>query len=489
VGACDNKGQCLGSSAADGTPCNDYNACTEANTCMAGVCSTGTAVSGCSAYLHEGFETCPSGWTFGGDWECGAPKNVGPPSAHIGTGVIATQIAGLYHVNQSYSTTVASSPTIDLTTATKPILSFWAWDHTEGGAFDGWNLKISTNGGQSFAAITTVTPPYDLTVAGQAAWGGDHSAEGWQNHSADLSAYAGQSVILRFAFRSDGATVYPGVYIDEVVVAEPVQIPMYIDTESPLTDVYSGKSYAAPITKVGGSSASVWSIKGVGQNAAWLTIDPMTGILGGTPSKAEVGPVSFTVHVEEPSLPSNFAEKSFTLNVLPNAYYTSFEGMCPDGWTLTGDWECGVPTLVGPATAYVGTQCLGTKIAANYSNQQTYVGTTATSPDIDLTGAPSSLLTFRMWIDTEGSTYDGVNLKVSTDGGMSYTVVTGVSPAYPLTIATQPAWGGHQSGLGWQLMQADLAPYAGQVVRLRFSFQTDTSGVFPGVYIDDIFIN
>jgi bacillopeptidase F (M6 metalloprotease family) len=163
--------------------------------------------------------------------------------------------------------------------------------------------------------------------------------------------------------------------------------------------------------------------------------------------------------------------------------------MCPDGWTLTGDWECGVPTLVGPATAYVGTQCLGTKIAANYSNQQTYVGTTATSPDIDLTGAPSSLLTFRMWIDTEGSTYDGVNLKVSTDGGMSYTVVTGVSPAYPLTIATQPAWGGHQSGLGWQLMQADLAPYAGQVVRLRFSFQTDTSGVFPGVYIDDIFIN
>jgi len=493
VGTCDAaSGECLASSAPDGSSCNDYNSCTDADACVAGACVGGGAVDACVVYLHEGFEVCANGWTLGGDWECGTPSNVGPPVAYIGDGVLATQIAGNYHVNQSYSTAVASSPPIDLTQATNPMVSFWAWDHSEGGTFDGWNLKISTNGGQSFTQVTTVTPAYGLNIAGQPAWGGNHAAEGWQNYTADLTAYAGQSVILRFSFRSDGATVFPGVYVDEVVVAEPQQIPMYITSTSPLADVYAGMTYSQQITRVGGSVNALWSIKAGGQNTAWLTIDPATGVLSGTPTAAEAGPVSVTVRVEEPTWPTNYAEKTFSFAVKPNSYYTSFEGMCPDGWTLTGDWECGVPMNVGPATAYVGTQCIATKIGEVYSNLQTWAGTTATSPDIDLTKAQSPTLTFRMWIDTEGSTYDGVNLQVSTDGGMTYSVVNGVSPAYPLTIAGKPAWGGHHAGLGWQFMQADLSPYAGQIVRVRFAFQSDSSTPapgLPGVYIDDIFID
>jgi Immune inhibitor A peptidase M6 len=490
VGACDVRGRCLSAaSTPDGSVCNDHDACTKADKCAAGACVGGAAVDTCVTYLQEGFEVCPHGWTFGGDWQCGTPTQVGPETAHIGSGVIGTQIDGMYHVSQSYSTAVASSPPIDLTQATKPMLSFWAWDHTEGGTFDGWNLKVSTNGGQSFTQVTTVTPAYSLNIYGQPAWGGDHSANGWQNYMADLTAYAGKSILLSFAFRSDGAGVFPGVYIDDVVVAEPLQIPLYVTTSSPLPDVYAGMAYSAQIVKVGGTSSAVWSIKPGAQNGAWLTIDPVTGVLTGTPSAAEVGPVRVTVHVEEPTLPSNFAEKTLTFTVKSNAYYTSFEGACPDGWTLTGDWQCGVPTSVGPATAYVGTQCLATQLGGSYSNLQTWTETTATSPAINLTAVSSPILTFRMWIDTEGSTYDGVNLKISTDGGKSYSVVNGVSPTYPLIVDGQPAWGGHQSGLGWQFVQADLSPYAGQMVRLQFSFQSDASGTFPGVYIDDIFVN
>ncbi|MRG96999.1 choice-of-anchor J domain-containing protein [Polyangium spumosum] len=489
VGSCDVKGECLASLAANGSPCNDYNACTSGEQCVAGACEGGGPVTTCSTYLHEGFEVCPSDWTFGGDWECGTPDNVGPASAHIGSGVLATQVAGLYHVNQLFTSAVASSPPIDLTGATSPMVSFWAWVHTEGGSFDGWNLKVSTNGGQSFSTVTAVTPAYSLNILSQPAWGGDQSGVGWQPYMADLSAYAGQTVILRFAFRSDGATVFPGVYVDEVVVAEPLQIPTYITTTSPLPDVYAGMAYSAQIAKVGGTANALWSIKPGGQNTAWMTIDPATGLLGGTPSAAEAGPVTVTVRVaEEPMLPSNYAEKTFTFNVKSNAYYTSFEGACPDGWTLTGDWQCGVPSSVGPATAYVGTQCLATQLASNYNVLQTWAGTTATSPDIDLTASANPKLTFRMWLHTEGSTYDGVNLKISTDGGMTYSVLNSVLPPYPLTIATQPAWGGNQSALGWQLFQADLSAYAGQVVRLRFGFQSDSSGTHPGVYIDDIFI-
>jgi hypothetical protein len=489
VGKCNVNGSCDASNAADGSSCNDHQACTSGDECVAGACADSNAVSNCSVYLQEGFESCPSGWAFAGDWECGVPSNVGPSAAHAGNGVIATQIDALYSVNQAWATTTADSPAIDLAGAVAPKLAFWAWDKTEGGTFDGWNLSVSTNGGTSFTPVTTVTPAYPLTISGQQAWGGDHSAEGWQAYSADLTAYAGQSIILRFAFRSDGASVFPGVYIDDVVVAEPLQDPLYITTDSPLPSIYSGMAATIPITRVGGSAAAVWSIVGAGVNSNWLTIDPVTGVLTGTPTVANAGAVSLTVRVQEPGLPSNYDQKTLAFTVVADVYYTSFEGACPDGWTLTGDWECGVPTNVGPATAYVGTQCIATKIASNYTTSEAFATTTATSPDIDLTASPSPVLTFRMWLDTEGATYDGVNFKVSNDGGATFNVVNTVDPPYTLTIASQPAWGGHQAGLGWQPVQVDLSAFAGQVIKVQFGFRSDSSNTFPGVYIDDVFVN
>ncbi len=226
-----------------------------------------------------------------------------------------------------------------------------------------------------------MTPSYSLSnVSGQAAWGGDLSALGWQPYAADLTAWAGKSVILRYAFQSDPATVRPGVYIDDILVAEAAQTPLYITTPSQLPDVYAGQALSDKIAKIGGSSSVTWSIEPGGVNASWLSIDPATGVLSGTPTPAQAGCVSVTVRVQDPSSVSNYAEQTFTFNVDPDIYYTSFEGTCPDGWTLNGDWKCGVPSKVGPATAYDGTQCIGTGMGQNYSNGDTWLGTTATSP-------------------------------------------------------------------------------------------------------------
>ncbi|MBL8740988.1 MAG: putative Ig domain-containing protein, partial [Myxococcales bacterium] len=225
-----------------------------------------------------------------------------------------------------------------------------------------------------------------------------------------------------------------------------------------------------------------------GVNAAWLTIDPVTGVLSGTPTNAEAGPVSVTVRVEQGTLPTNYDEKTFDFVVNYAAYYTSFEGGCPAGWTLGGTWQCGVPTNVGPASAFVGSQCIATTINNNYLNSQSYGSAIATSPDIDLSSSPFPAVTWRMWVDTEGGTSDGVNLKISTDGGATYDVLTSVTPSYPLTVAGEPVWGGHQQALGWQSFQANLSAYAGQVIRLRFSFASDSSGTFPGVYVDDFLV-
>jgi hypothetical protein len=487
VGACDVKGDCVSSMAPDGSACNDHDSCTTTDTCTSGVCG-GSPLAGCLLYLHEGFESCPDGWTLTGDWQCGTPSVVGPATAHSGNNCIATQIGGLYHNNQTYAACYANSPTIDLSKATTPWVSFWAWVDTEGGTFDGWNMSVSTDGGKTFPEVTTENPAYPLMVAGEPAWGGDLSMAGWQNYTANLTAYAGQSIILQFAFSSDAAGVYPGVYIDDVTVAEPPQIPLYITTPGPLLNAYAEQDYTAAITRIGGTSNVLWSINTGGTNDGWLTISS-TGVLTGKPSAANVGPVSFTVHVEEQGFPSNYAEQTYSFEIKPDVYYTSFEGTCPNGWALTGDWQCGVPTnTTGPLTAYVGSQCISTGLTQDYSDNDTWVGTTATSPPITLPGVQQHSVSFRMWVDTEGSQYDGLNLEISTDGGMTYTVLASGTTPYTLTIATEPAWGGHEASLGWQLVQADLTPYTGMTILLRFGFQSDASDTYTGVFIDDFLI-
>ncbi len=168
----------------------------------------------------EDFEQgCPSGWSLLADWQCGVPIS-GPSAAYSGLNCLATRLDGTYDNNQAWSTTTATSPQIDLSTASTPLLSFRAWVYTEGSVYDGFNLKISTDGGTTFSLLNAVNPPYSITTNGEPAWGGNLSAFGWQEFTADLSAYVGQVVYLQLAFRSDASIVYPGVYVDDFVITD-----------------------------------------------------------------------------------------------------------------------------------------------------------------------------------------------------------------------------------------------------------------------------
>ena len=479
-------GVCLnGVPANPGAACNDHNSCTESDTCAAGTCA-GSPVTDCDFFFEYNFEDgCPpAGWTLGGDWECGAPMNVGPSAAYEGALCIGTQIDGFYNDNQTYEANYAQTPTIGLGTGSFPILQFAAWIETEG-CCDGVNLKISTDGGASFSVVPTVTPPYNLDINLEPAWGSEGFTGGWEIFSADLAAYAGQNVILRFSFYTDGSVVYPGVYIDSIVVSEAEAIPLIITSPS-LTSALVGEPYLGSVQKSGGTPNSVWSIVG-GMNDDWLSIDPATGQLTGTPLAANLGAFSITVRVEEPTLPSNFDEKLLTGSVIQGIFSQSFEGACPNGWTLGGDWECGQPTGPGPGAAYDGLSCIATQIDGDYNDNQFYATATATSPPIDLTAAVSPQLQFRMWVVTEGFGLDGVNLKISTNG-VNFVQLMTVNPPYNDDVAGEPAWSGDLSALGWQLVTVNLAAYAGQTVYLRFAFATDGSVTYPGIYIDGLFI-
>jgi hypothetical protein len=72
----------------------------------------------------------------------------------------------------------------------------------------------------TFSVVNGVTPAYWDQSGGEMCWNDDQSQLGWQPYVADLTPYAGQTVLIRFSFNSDGSVTYPGPYIDDVVVAD-----------------------------------------------------------------------------------------------------------------------------------------------------------------------------------------------------------------------------------------------------------------------------
>ena len=106
-------------------------------------------------------------------------------------------------------------------------------------------------------------------------------------------------------------------------------------------------------------------------------------------------------------------------------------------------------------------------------------------------------LLFRQWIKTEPDAdalhfWDGAVLRISTDGGATFTLV---QPAggYPYQItpnqqspfpANQPCLAG--TGTGWQTVLLDLAAFAGQDVIVRFEFGSDLATIDEGWYIANV---
>lgn len=78
--------------------------------------------------------------------------------------------------------------------------------------------------------------------------------------------------------------------------------------------------------------------------------------------------------------------------------------------------------------------------------------------------------------------WDGCNLRISTDDGATWSILTPTTPAYNCTSMYSfgfvhgegvniPGWGGSTNG--WVDASADLTQYAGQNVKIRFAFASD----------------
>ena len=147
-------------------------------------------------------------------------------------------------------------------------------------------------------------------------------------------------------------------------------------------------------------------------------------------------------------------------------------------------WQWGEPSG-GEIFAHSGSKCWATVIDGYYGVDN--ADWTLDSPTFSING--SGMLTFWHYYDFEGSyTYwDGGNVSISTDGGISFDVITPIG-GYTGSITGldgEQGFGGQIDE--WEQVEFDISGYTGDNAILRWHFGSDSSvHDYYGWYIDDV---
>ncbi len=183
----------------------------------------------------------------------------------------------------------------------------------------------------------------------------------------------------------------------------------------------------------------------------------------------------------------------------------------PDACTTVGTaayqrlyqgWELGIG---GWTSAGTGNSWAQTAVRQHSGSFAWLAGDPAIQSDQQLVSPPVAIPTGQTpvslvyWnhqtMESNGPTgcYDAGNLEVSTNGGTTWTQITAgllTDPYDGLVDGGNVALGGRQGWCGdpadWTKSVVDLAPYAGQTIRLRFRLGSDTGTGREGWYIDDV---
>jgi parallel beta-helix repeat protein len=180
------------------------------------------------------------------------------------------------------------------------------------------------------------------------------------------------------------------------------------------------------------------------------------------------------------------ASRTLTIALVPVTlpYYEDFDST--DGvFEATGCWDWGDPSYTpGPPVSCSEPYCWGTNMTGNYPNNACCH---LDSPPIVLDDPAA--LTFCHWYHMEGDD-DGGNVKISTDGGASWNLLTpdGGYPydsCYASCIHGEPNFSG--SSGGWITDTFELIDYTGQTVIIRWTLGSDALGTtYAGWYVDNV---
>ncbi|NBC57034.1 MAG: T9SS type A sorting domain-containing protein [Bacteroidetes bacterium] len=395
----------------------------------------------------------------------------GPDSANSGANYVFTESSNGSLGDEAFLV----SPLIDLSPLSDPALSFWY--HMFGGDIGTINVDVNAGSGYDLAVFT---------LSGQQQTAGN---EPWIEQFVDLSAYAGQTVQIRFrAVRGDGFG--SDIAIDDFQVDEaPSCLTPTGLTVTNITENTADLSWNA----IGNASAGYnWFIFNAGDDpavdppvasgstAAGVTSDNVTGLPSSSFLEAYIQANCGTADGLSELSPAVSFET--LCDVFPTPYFEDFENFTvsttfdEDGcWDEDSSgaftWDVGTGGTgsldTGPDAAFSGANYLFTEASSGSLGDEAIV----LSPEVDLSSLSTPALSFRYHM--YGAEIDQLSIDIDDGTTLDLDVLTIV--------------GEQQSSEtdDWIQTFVDLSPYAGQTIQVRFRV-TRGDGFAGDVAIDDV---
>lgn len=169
-----------------------------------------------SQYAGRYFQMKPSGSEFKVTFDGADTVRIVPTDAHSGS--------SFWWGNRGDGIDARLTREFDLRNVQKATLNYWAWYEIEKD-FDFAYLEISRDGGLTWdiikATSTTSESVLDTNYGeGYTGKSGGSDAPRWVNETADLSAYAGGKVLVRFEYITDEALNTNGFALDDISIPE-----------------------------------------------------------------------------------------------------------------------------------------------------------------------------------------------------------------------------------------------------------------------------
>ncbi|MCK4256539.1 hypothetical protein KAX35_06605, partial [candidate division WOR-3 bacterium] len=378
----------------------------------------------------------PAEWEWGicnsADYAGGNPPG---PDAYSGTHCWATDLDGDY---LNYADYYMWNDFI--ATADNPILSFYHW-YNIFGAWDGGNVKLSTDGGGTW---TVISPIGGYDDEGGSACNGEsvfcYVHSWWEEVTFDLTPYSiTEGQIFQIKWHMMSSTVvgdYPGWYVDDMsgVSMEPFLAEHDVAVHEILAPeglVEEGDVYPQVVVKNPGANEEtfpvtfqIWGAKQDYTSTETITLAPgLMDTVDFTDTFAATGgsytTLAYTALAEDENTSNDSIWGEFSVVEWSEDLEEDdggFEAILDDGFI---GWQWGIPTNPeGPANAHSGENVWATNLAGDYDNNADF---SLIREFIALSDNP--ILYFWHWYDTENR-WDGGNVKLSTDDGGSWTVIS-----------------------------------------------------------------
>lgn len=512
--SCDANGACQTNVAVDGTYCGDCAAGPgQCSFCAAGQCGDCTTRATTKTFRKQG---SLGGWQLTGGWglyeqtppSYGTFGNPGTPPVVFARPVFGTDGNRAHpYPGKEVETSFAVSPP----TLIPSSLTFMSWNNDEGSAYDKKTISISVDGGNSFTTVAVCLNYNDFPFC-------QSGSAAWLPVTIDLSSHpdlVGKVGLVRFSYdtRDDLTGFEQGWYIDELNFAQ--ECGCNADPDCSVFDGTCAKG-ACDTTNHECSLTPQATNMACGDGATTTCSEADTCDLNGWCNPRDkpegtppAGTPCDTCSEGQGECAGCGAGQCLNCPPIQNFDDLSNFGIGTAGWTLTGDWRL---TTGAPSASNAGCPYTFTSFPSPVPGASTVVlGTDGVrkspycqgaAPGFPLNEAENSFaqtpptkipanLTFKSWhVDRGGkSSFDAKQIKISTDGGTTFTTIADCQSANPalsgFKFCDQVT---DRMATDWDSITISTGNLAGQTGVFQFTYSTlDTGlGFERGWYIDDI---